>query len=264
MHWSAMAPARRRLFVALLVFGAVAVVLVALLWLRDSRQDTVVPVSQTVAGPVLLVPGYGGSTSALDELAAALEARGKQTVTVPVVGDGTGDLRAQAEALDAAAREAMQRTGAPSVDVVGYSAGGVIARLWVKDFGGGNLARRVVTLGSPHHGTEAARFAAAFAPSECPEACQQLRTDSDLLNELNADDESPPGPVWVSLWSNSDELVVPVDGSAIDGAINASVQSLCGNGPLAHGDIPRAASVQNLAMAALTERTLTELTSADC
>jgi triacylglycerol esterase/lipase EstA (alpha/beta hydrolase family) len=264
MLWSSMAPARRRLFLTLLATGVVTVVLVAFLWLLDNGQDEVVPVSQSQAGPVLLVPGYGGSTSALDDLAAALEARGKQAVIVPVVGDGTGDLREQAEALDAAARETMQRTGAPSVDVVGYSAGGVIARMWVKDFGGGNLARRVVTLGSPHHGTAAARFAAAFAPSECPEACQQLRTDSDLINELNAGDETPAGPVWVSLWSNTDELVVPVEGSAIDGAINAAIQSLCGDAAIAHGDIPRTASVQSLTLAALTEGSLTELTSDDC
>jgi hypothetical protein len=122
----------------------------------------------------------------------------------------------------------------------------------------------VVTLGSPHHGTDAARFAAAFAPSECPAACQQLRSDSDLLNELNAGDESPDGPVWVSLWSTSDELVIPPEQSALDGGINTSVQSLCGDAPIGHGDLPRTASVQNLTLAALTSQTLGELTSSDC
>lgn len=264
MQWSSLAPARRRLFAVIIAVVIVAAVAIAALSWRDSRQDAVVPVSQTEPGPVLLVPGYGGSTSALEELASVLEAQGRQTVIVPAVGDGTGDLHEQAEALDATARDVLQRTGAPSVDVVGYSAGGVITRLWVKNYGGGSLVRRVVTLGSPHHGTDAARFAAALAPNECPEACQQLRDDSDFVNELNAGDESPDGPVWVSLWSTSDELVVPPEQSALDGGINASVQSLCGDIPIAHGDLPRTASVQNLTVASLTPRTLTELTTSDC
>jgi triacylglycerol lipase len=263
MQWLSLAPARRRLFVAVIVL-VVVLAAVTVLWLRDGRQNGVVPVSQIAAGPVLLVSGYGGSTSALEELAAALEAQGKQAVIVPAVGDGTGDLREQAEALDQAARDVMQRTGAPSVDVVAYSAGGVVTRIWVKDLGGGSLVRRVVTLGSPHHGADVARLAVVFAPSECPEACQQLATNSELLRDLNAGDESPAGPMWVSLWSSTDELVVPVEGSSLDGAINASVQSLCGNQAIAHGEIPLSAHIQNLTLAALTERPLIAVTAADC
>ena len=53
----------------------------------------------------------------------------------------------------------MDRTGTDSVDVVGYSAGGVIARLFVRDDGGDSVVRRVLTLGSPHHGTDVAALA---------------------------------------------------------------------------------------------------------
>lgn len=69
------------------------------------------------------------------------------------LGDGTGDLRGQAEHLGEVASRVQQDSGAASVDVVGYSAGGVVARLWVRDGGGADMARRVLTLGSPQHGT---------------------------------------------------------------------------------------------------------------
>jgi triacylglycerol lipase len=44
---------------------------------------------------------------------------------------GTGDLRTQAQVLGTSAKSAIARAHAESVDVIGYSAGGVVARLWV-------------------------------------------------------------------------------------------------------------------------------------
>ena len=95
--------------------------------------------------------------------------------------------------------------------MVGYSAGGIVARLWVADLGGDALARRVVTLGSPNHGTDLAALAGGLGSTACPEACQQLAPDSALLAGLNAGDETPAGPVWVALWTEDDKTVVPPD-----------------------------------------------------
>lgn len=242
------------------VLGALAIG--ALLYL--GRSAAVDPVMQNTPGPVLLVPGYGGSTSALDVLADALRARGRDATVVQLAGDGTGDLRVQAEVLDEAVRAALDRSEAESVDVVGYSAGGVVARLWVADLGGGNYARRVVTLGTPSHGTDVADAAAAFAPGACPLACRQLASGSDLLRGLNAGDETPAGPRWVSIWTTSDELVVPPESAALEGAVNFSVQQVCGRQPLEHGDLPRNELVIRLTLAQLGVDVPTPPTPADC
>ena len=146
---------------------------------------------------MLLVPGYNGGTTALEVLADALRSQGRSVVIVDLPGDNTGDLDEQARALDKAVVLQMQRDGARSVDVVGYSAGGVVARLWARDHGGDSQARRIVTIGSPHHGTDLAGLGADVAPDSCPEACQQLLPDSELLRKLNAGDETPAGPLWV-------------------------------------------------------------------
>lgn len=124
-------------------------------------------------GPVLLVPGYGGGS--LQALADRLRAEGRDVTVVDLPGDGTGDLTESAAALEEAADAALDRTGEESVDLVGYSAGGLIARLWVAG-DGDDVVRRVVTLGSPHHGTTMADFAASFAPSRCPVGCSQTAT----------------------------------------------------------------------------------------
>ncbi len=137
------------------------------------RAPAVVPADQALLGPVLLVPGYGGSTSSLAELAASLEDGGRETVIVPSPGNGTGDLRGHARALADIATAAID-DGAPSVDVVGYSAGGVVARYWAAELGGDAQARRVVSLASPQHGTDLAAVAGELAPDACPQACRQL------------------------------------------------------------------------------------------
>jgi triacylglycerol lipase len=223
------------LCVAAAIAGAAATIM--------QREATVDPVAQDDRGPVVLVPGYGGSTDALGVLAAALADVGRDATVVPLAGDGTGDLSRQAGVLDQAVHRALERTGADTVDVVGYSAGGVTVRLWLDQFDAAALVRRVVTLGSPHHGTSLAALATDLAPDSCPVGCQQLATDSDLLRSLNATDETPSGPTWVSLWSTDDRTVVPPESASIEGALNFPVQSVCPDLVVSHGNIPRTPTV---------------------
>jgi hypothetical protein len=153
------------------------------------------------------------------------------------VGDGTGDLGAQAEHLGEVAAQVVRDSGAPSVDVIGYSAGGVVARLWVRDHGGAALARRVLTLGSPQHGTTQAALGLEVA-GRCPPACEQLVPGSDLLRRLNAGDETPAGPLWVTVRSTTDQVVTPVDSAVLDGALNLVVQDACPGSAVSHADLP--------------------------
>jgi triacylglycerol lipase len=258
-----LSPARRR--VVLVVIGLVlagAVVLGAVLVQRPSAGEAE-PVAQDRLGPVLLVPGYGGATGALQSLADRLTAAGRDATVVDLPGDGTGDLAEAADALDAAVTAALERTGDPAVDVVGYSAGGVVARLWIADGNVGSV-RRVVTLGSPHHGTELAGLAGSLAPTQCPTACAQLAPGSELLAELNAGDETPPGPSWVSIWTTVDRTVTPPDSARLDGALELPVQSVCADSRVQHGDLPRDRLVQQMVLAELTAGEPVQLGPADC
>ena len=233
----ALSPQRRRVVLTggavflLLLVGTVAAVV-----LRTVDSTATVP--QDRPGPVLLVPGYGGNVDSLAPLAARLRSTGRTAVVVDPVGDGTGDLRTQAEHLDEVARQARDATGAASVDVVGYSAGGVVARLWVRDYGGAELARRVLTIGSPQHGSTQAELGASLAGG-CPTACEQLVPGSDLLRRLNAGDETPDGPQWATVRSTADQVVTPVESAALAGAVNIVVQDVCPGSATAHGDLPR-------------------------
>ncbi len=255
---------RRRLtaLICALAVAGLAIGVTAGLATRHRTQPRLVP--QDRPGPVLLVPGYGGATGSLSVLATRLAAAGRDAQVVPLAGNGTGDLRVQARVLDAAARAALARTGAHSVDVIGYSAGGVIARLWVRSYGGAAIARRVLTMGSPHHGTRGAGFAALLAPGSCPVACQQLAPGSDLLVALNRGDETPAGPQWVSVWSRDDEVVLPTDSPRLRGAVDIVVQDVCPGVRVTHGQLPADPLVQGIVVAELAADPVFTPRATDC
>jgi triacylglycerol lipase len=123
------------------------------------------------------------------------------------------------------------------VDLVGYSAGGVVVRLWVDRYDGARVARRVVTLGSPLHGTRIAGLGSALAPDACPTACQQLVPGSDLLAALDAA-PLPAGLPWLSVWTRDDQTVTPPDSAVLSGAVNVAVQQVCPNATVQHGELP--------------------------
>jgi triacylglycerol esterase/lipase EstA (alpha/beta hydrolase family) len=257
-----LAPARRRLVLAVLVLLIAALTAVVVLLVPRSGGSDPHP-AQSRPGPVLLVPGYGGSTGALQVLADRLTAAGRDAVVVPIPGNGTGPLEDSADALGTAVESARARTGAATVDLVGYSAGGVVARLWVAD-GHASVVRRVVTLGAPQHGTTIADLAGSVLPSDCPAGCQELATGSDLLRRLNAGDETPDGPTWISIWTTQDRTVTPPDSARLAGALNLSVQSVCADAQVGHGDLPRDTLVGGLVLQELRAGAPVPVGTADC
>lgn len=253
---AALPPARRRLVVATvaLVVAAITAAIVAAIVTVVGRSAAPRPVAQTGSPPVLLVPGYGGSTAGLNDLARVLRAHGRDATVFSLPGDGRGDLDQQADALSSTVTAVRARTGAPTVDVVGYSAGGVVARLWVRDHGGSAQARRVVSLGSPQHGTDLATLAGSALPGACPIACRQLASGSALLTHLDSGDETPPGPTWVSIWTTADDVVLPPDSARLVGALDFSVQDVCPGDTVRHTGLPTDSRVQAMVLAVLQGR----------
>jgi len=258
-----LSPARRRVVLGFLVLVIAAAAGLVGALISRSTSPAAGPVAQGRPGPVLLVPGFGGATSSVQPLADVLTAAGRDVTVVALPGDGTGDLHASADALGKAVDATRTRTGAASVDLVGYSAGGLVARLWVAD-GHADVVRRVLTLGSPHHGTSLADLAGDVAAGACSVGCQQMASDSDLLARLNRGDETPAGPTWVSIWTTQDQTVTPPDSARLAGALNVPVQSVCAQAQVGHGDLPRNALVQQMVLAELAAGNPVPLGSRDC
>jgi triacylglycerol lipase len=212
-------------------------------------------------GTVLLVPGYGGSTTSLDELAARIRAASRTATVVRLAGDGTGDLTVQARVLDGYVNQAIGGGSGP-VTVIGYSAGGVVAWLWDVDYGGAARAGQIITLGSPLHGARIAAVGAGYDPAECPVACQQLAPGSALLTQLR--ESAQRRPPWLSLWSTDDQTVQPPDSARLPGAVNVPLQSVCPGVVIQHDQLPTAPLVVGIVLRALASGRITAPTAASC
>lgn len=258
-----LSPRRRRFVTACLVVVALVagggIALGVVNGLGDSQPSGYPP--QDRPGPVLLVPGYGGGTGALDVLAARIRTTGRTATVVQLPDSGTGDLTVEADVLDGYVTSALR--SAPSVDVIGYSAGGVVARLWAEEHDGSAKARRVITLGSPFHGTSIASAGAAFDPNACPTACQQLVPGSSLLTRIDAT-VLGGHPPWLSLWTTQDQTVEPPDSARLAGAVDVPLQSVCPDEQVSHSALPTDALVTGIVLRAIGTAPLTAPTPAEC
>ncbi len=213
-------------------------------------------------GAVLLVPGYGGSTTALDQLAGKIAAAGGRAIVVKLAGDGTGDLQLQANVLNGYVNQVLAAGSGP-VTVIGYSAGGVVAWLWDVDYDGVAKARRIITLGSPLHGADLAAVGATDLPGVCPAACEELVPGSSMLDRLQGT-ASVTRPPWLSLWTIDDQVVQPPDSARLPGAVNVPLQSICPGVSIGHGQLPTAPLVVGIVLRTLGSTALTQPHPADC
>jgi triacylglycerol lipase len=200
-------------------------------------------------GDVLLVPGYGGSTTALDVLARRIAMAGETPIVVQLVGNGTGDLQVQANVLNGYVNQALAAGSGP-VTVIGYSAGGVVAWLWDVTYDGKAKARQIITLGSPLHGADLAALGEADLPDECPAACEELVPGSAMLTRLQQTGAATRPP-WLSLWTTDDQVVQPPDSARLAGAVNVPLQSICPGVTIAHGQLPTAPLVVGIVLRTL-------------
>ena len=250
---------RRRLVVlgAALLAVAVAVAgLVVALW--PERQPT--PGGPV---PVVLVHGYDGTPASFDVLSQRLRTAGRQVVVVQLPDRGTGDIQTSAGVV----ARAVDRTHAARVDLVGYSAGGIVVRAYLGEPGRARHARHVVLLGSPNHGAQLAGLAAMLGPQVCTGACAQLVPGSTLLNHLNQvvrGSEVPRGPDVTSIWTALDQTVTPPTSAVLAGARNVRLQDVCANSRVDHGGLVRDPLSVGLALRALSGTLDGQPGHADC
>jgi len=204
---------------------AAALVAAFLCWLPTDRVAATPP-----PDPVIIVAGTFSPAFANEPLATRLRADGYTVRIFELPTLGTQDINLTAQALNAFADAVRAETGAAKVDLVGHSQGGLVARSYVKGFGGAAEVDSLITLGAPNRGTYVANLVNVLGFGNCLTvvACQQMSIGSSYLNALNAGDDTIGNVRYTTIRTLQDELVRPVDNATLfDGATNVLVQSRC-------------------------------------
>lgn len=121
-----------------------------------------------------------------------------------------GRIAAGARQLGWFIDEVLAATGAGAVDVIGHSMGGVVGRYYVALAGGDGVVANLVTLGSPHQGTDVSAVGVGHPTRE-------LLLGSKLCTRLAA--APPPRHTKMTIiWSRADALVPGAKQRPVPGA----------------------------------------------
>ncbi len=159
--------------------------------------------------PVIVVHGYMMNRANFLPLARRLGAAGLG----PVLGFeywSLGKTASAARRLGVYIDEVRAATGAAQVDVIGHSMGGVVGRYFVQLGGGDGAVANLITIGSPHAGTDVS--AIGIGP-----AARELFFGSTLLERLRVAPLPARTRITV-IWSRSDGMVPGARQARLPGA----------------------------------------------
>lgn len=171
---------------------------------------------------VLMVHGFGGQRGNFLPMQGYFRWKGR-TRSFSVGFEETNAPAAMADELRvfiAEIAEVHDLAEDDSIDLVAHSMGGLICRVALEDPAVARRVRHLVTLGTPHSGTFAARFAGTGS-------AHALRPGSDLVVRLAAQLPwtGPPAlPPITALWSGSDVLLLPAEAAKLEGADNLEME----------------------------------------
>lgn len=165
--------------------------------------------------PVLLVHGYVCNRGYWTQLSRQLAQAGivhKAIDLEPIDANIDGYVTQVEQALQVL----CTLTGKPQAIIVAHSMGGLVARAWLRHYGAARVAR-IITIGTPHHGTALANLAAGA------NARQMSRIDgapSGWLAQLAASETPETRALITSMYSHHDNIVAPQTSAHLPGARN--------------------------------------------
>lgn len=168
--------------------------------------------------PVLLLHGFGCSGALWRPLLAKFRAAGVGPVRAVSLERPFAGMETYSATLLAELEALCRRSGGDTITIVAHSMGGLVARAALRVARPG-LIGRIITLGTPHHGTAVACcFRWPNARQMCP--------GSSWLQELNACQEARLDIPVMTLYSLDDNYIVPARSACLEGARAVELQGV--------------------------------------
>jgi triacylglycerol esterase/lipase EstA (alpha/beta hydrolase family) len=164
---------------------------------------------------------------------------------------GTGDIPTAAGQLASFIDRVLAETGAPKVDIVGHSQGGMLPRYYMRFLGGAGKVDALIGLSPSNHGTTVNGLTSLvdLAPggagrdllgAGCGVSCEQQLVGSPFMTQLNAGGDTEPGVRYVVVETRYDEVVTPYTSAFLAGpaVTNIDLQQQCAQDGSEHLAIP--------------------------
>lgn len=163
--------------------------------------------------PVVVVHGIWDSERSVGPLMQGLVQRGRRDVHALSLTPpwGSAPIETLAEQLGQFVAELKARRGAERVDVVGFSMGALVTRVFLQLLAGDSHVHSFVSISGPHRGTWTA-YALPLA------GVRQMRPGSALLTKLGSDVSHLRSVAVHCLYTPFDAMIVPSESSVLDGA----------------------------------------------
>ena len=173
-----------------------------------------------------------------------------QTIA-PSMFNAMGNIANSAAQLRSFVDQVLATTGAPKVDIVGWSQGGMMPRYYINDLGGASFVHELVALAPSNYGTTLDGIQNLVSSlgdlgvvtsllSPFCEACVQQLQGSSFLDALNAGGGTRPGVRYVNIETRYDEVVTPYTNAFLSGpnVQNILLQNQCSQDHSDHISIP--------------------------
>lgn len=177
-------------------------------------------------GPsVLLIHGYGCNSGYWHSMSTALRKAHVPHYAIdlePIVGGIDEYVPLIHRAIERIASE----SGSKRIVIVAHSMGGLAARAYLRKHGSSRIAK-IITLGTPHHGTALAEFGVGLNTQQMRWiATEQEGVCSAWLRQLAADEDPSLYRLFVSIYSHHDNIISPQTSSHLNGARNIEFSAI--------------------------------------
>ena len=165
--------------------------------------------------PVILVHGFYSDSSALEKVSNYLKKLDKFVYLIDLIpNDGSISMENYAEQLSQFINSnfSLQQ----SLDLVGFSMGGLVCRYYLQRLGGFKQVKNLVTIAAPHQGTLTAHIIAYTA-------CRQMRPESGFLQDLNSDQHTLNQINCTAIWNPLDFVILPSQSSKLPVGSNVMI-----------------------------------------
>lgn len=223
--------------------GRLGLGIAALVLLATTFVGVSAPAAEAHAGsnPILFVHGWNSSASTFNTMINRFVAAGHpRSHLLAITYNSNTSNRTIAGQVAEAVSQLRASTGAAKVDIIAHSMGSLSTRSYLKERGGTAYVDDWVSLAGPNHGTNWAYACYVFS-----RGCRDMIPSSDLLDALNAGDETPGSTTYFTYWSNSDDIINPDSSVLLSGATNVFA------GSIEHSDFNSREDVFNMVHSAI-------------